>query len=174
MWIGEQIDEYGIGNGISLIIMANIMSRFPAAIWELYRAVRVHPEPESEDQIGILLTGFLLVLFVAVVFCIIYITQGQRRIPFQQAKQMRGQRVYGGMKHYLPIQVNAANVIPIIFAQSLLMFPMYGAQALADATMPGGTLGKRLSARHLESGAGLTRRRPRAASRSSTPSSTSR
>ncbi|MGD1001998.1 MAG: preprotein translocase subunit SecY [Candidatus Brocadiia bacterium] len=137
MWIGEQIDEYGIGNGISLIIMANIMSRLPAAITELESQFQFTLNP-AEGQIGILKVGFLLVLFVAVVFCIIYITQGQRRIPFQQAKQVRGQRVYGGMKHYLPIQVNAANVIPIIFAQSLLMFPMYGAQALMGATGPGG------------------------------------
>jgi preprotein translocase subunit SecY len=137
MWIGEQIDEYGIGNGVSLIIMANIMSRFPSAIWSLYKQFQFTLNP-APDQVGILRVGFLLVLFVAVVFCIIYITQGQRRIPFQQAKQVRGQRVYGGMKHYLPIQVNAANVIPIIFAQSLLMFPMYGAQALVNATGPGG------------------------------------
>jgi preprotein translocase subunit SecY len=137
MWIGEQIDEYGIGNGISLIIMANIMSRLPAAITELYSQFQFTLNP-AEDQVGILKVVFLLVLFVAVVFCIIYITQGQRRIPFQQAKQVRGQRVYGGMKHYLPIQVNAANVIPIIFAQSLLMFPMFGAQYLVGRTQSEG------------------------------------
>jgi preprotein translocase subunit SecY len=137
MWIGEQIDEYGIGNGISLIIMANIMSRLPAAITELQSQFQFRLSA-SEDQIGIIKVVFLLILFVAVVFCIIYITQGQRRIPFQQAKQVRGQRVYGGMKHYLPIQVNAANVIPIIFAQSLLMFPMYGAQWLMVATQANG------------------------------------
>ncbi len=138
MWIGEQIDEYGIGNGVSLIIMANIMSRLPAAITELQTQFEFQLTPADESRIGIIKTVFLFVLFVAVVFCIIYITQGQRRIPFQQAKQVRGQRVYGGMKHYLPIQVNAANVIPIIFAQSLLMFPLYGAQALMGATQPGG------------------------------------
>ena len=137
MWIGEQIDEYGIGNGISLIIMANIMSRFPSAIWELWKRFEFTLNP-SPDHVGILLTGFLLLLFVAVVFCIIFITQGQRRVPFQQASQVRGQRVSRGVKTYLPIQVNAANVIPIIFAQSLLMFPMYGAEALKNATMPGG------------------------------------
>ena len=137
MWIGEQIDEYGIGNGVSLIIMANIMSRFPAAVDMLRQRFAFSLNP-TEDQIGILKVLFLLVSFVAVVFCIIYITQGQRRIPFQQAKQMRGRRVYGGLKHYLPIQVNAANVIPIIFAQSLLMFPAYGAMALESQTRPGG------------------------------------
>jgi preprotein translocase subunit SecY len=138
MWIGEQIDEYGIGNGISLIIMANIMSRFPSAIWSLVKQFDFNLTARTEDKVGILCVGFLAILFVAVVFCIIYITQGQRRVPFQQASQVRGLRVNRGMKHYLPIQVNAANVIPIIFAQSLLMFPMYGAQALENATAPGG------------------------------------
>ncbi len=158
MWIGEQIDEYGIGNGVSLIIMANIMSRLPAAITELHSQFQFTLNP-AEGQIGIIKVVFLLVLFVAVVFCIIYITQGQRRIPFQQAKQVRGQRVYGGMKHYLPIQVNAANVIPIIFAQSLLMFPMYGAQALMGATMPGGHWESSFFYGIAKAGDGLPRRR---------------
>jgi preprotein translocase subunit SecY len=159
MWIGEQIDEYGIGNGISLIIMANIMSRLPAAISELHSQFQFTLNP-AEGQIGIIKVVFLFVLFVAVVFCIIYITQGQRRIPFQQAKQVRGQRVYGGMKHYLPIQVNAANVIPIIFAQSLLMFPMYGAQWLMVATQANGgflyTLAKAVSDSLSGGGTGFT------------------
>jgi preprotein translocase subunit SecY len=137
MWIGEQIDEYGIGNGISLIIMANIMSRLPSAITALSDMFQLTLSP-TEGGIGIFGVSFLLLLFVVVVFCIIYITQGQRRIPFQQAKQVRGQRVYGGMKHYLPIQVNAANVIPIIFAQSLLQFPMFAAQYLQAKTQSGG------------------------------------
>ena len=137
MWIGEQIDEYGIGNGISLIIMANIMSRFPSALQVLYTKFAFTMNPAT-GQIGILKTAFLAVSFVAVIFGIICITQGQRRIPFQQAKQMRGRRIYGGMKHYLPLQVNAANVIPIIFAQSLLMFPAGGAKVLANQTRMGG------------------------------------
>jgi preprotein translocase subunit SecY len=137
MWIGEQIDEYGIGNGISLIIMANIVARLPAAVQMLYTNFRPTLNP-GEGEIGILKVAFLVAMFIAVVFGIIHITQGQRRIPFQQAKQMRGRRVYGGMKHYLPIQLNAANVIPIIFASSLLMFPVFGAQALEKATQPGG------------------------------------
>jgi preprotein translocase subunit SecY len=137
MWIGEQIDEYGIGNGVSLIIMANIMSRLPSAISNLHEQFQLTMSP-PEGKIGIFGVTFLLLLFVAVVFCIIYITQGQRRIPFQQAKQVRGQRVYGGMKHYLPIQVNAANVIPIIFAQSLLQFPMFAAQYLLVKTQSEG------------------------------------
>ena len=139
MWIGEQIDEYGIGNGISLIIMTNIVARLPAAVQMLWEKSAFTLNP-SADQIGILKVAFLLISFVFVVFAIIYITQGQRRIPFQQAKQMRGRRVYGGLKHYLPIQVNAANVIPIIFAQSLLMFPWGGAKVLETSTRPDGPM----------------------------------
>jgi preprotein translocase subunit SecY len=137
MWIGEQIDEYGIGNGISLIIMANIMSRLPSAISNLYDQFQLTMSP-TEGGIGIFGVTFLVLLFVAVVFCIIYITQGQRRIPFQQARQVRGQRMTMGMRHYLPIQVNAANVIPIIFAQSLLQFPMFAAQYLLVKTQSEG------------------------------------
>ena len=137
MWVGEQIDEYGIGNGISLIIMANIVSRFPEALTLFYKkfTLTLNPNP---GQIGILMGVFLVALFVAVIFAIVCITQGQRRIPFQQAKQMRGRRVYGGLKHYLPLQVNAAGVIPIIFASSLMMFPATGAKFLAVRTETGG------------------------------------
>ena len=134
MWIGEQIDQYGIGNGISLIIMVNIIASLPLAIRTLATQFVFEMLPAGTGKIGILKVLFLIVSFVAVVWAIIYITQGQRRIPFQQAKQMRGRRVYGGMKHYLPLQVNAAGVIPIIFAQSLLMFPVAGAQAIQSAT----------------------------------------
>ena len=133
MWVGEQIDEYGIGNGISLIIMANIVARFPFAVkrvWEDF-AFTLNP---PQGKFGIFALAFLVISFVAVVVGIIFITQGQRRVPFQQAKQTRGRRVYGGLRHYLPLQVNAANVIPIIFAQSLLMFPTGAATFLASKT----------------------------------------
>ena len=133
MWVGEQIDEYGIGNGISLIIMANIVSRLPSAVMMLYNNFSLSMNP-APGEIGLMKMAFLILAFVGVVWGIILITQGQRRIPFQQAKQMRGRRVYGGLKHYLPLQVNAANVIPIIFAQSLLMFPSAGAKVLQSKT----------------------------------------
>ncbi len=123
MWIGEQIDEFGIGNGISLIIMINIISRMPTAIRYLYDKFEFTLEPDASRPLGIQHMALLVALFIFVNVAIILITQGQRRIPFQQAKQMRGRRVYGGVKHYLPLQVNSAGVIPIIFAQSLLMFP---------------------------------------------------
>jgi len=137
MWVGEQIDEYGIGNGVSLIIMANILSRFPIAVRHVAVSFRFTMSPASEDEIGILTLAFLIASFIAVIVGIVMITQGQRRIPFQQAKQMRGRRIYGGLKHYLPLQVNAANVIPIIFAQSLLIFPTGAANVLASQTEPG-------------------------------------
>ncbi len=122
MWIGEQIDEYGIGSGISLIIMVGIIARIPSVV--SYVAENFTPSLDaSRGQIGIPKLVLMLVMFIGVIVAIIFITQGQRRIPFQQAKQTRGRRVYGGMRHYLPIQVNAAGVIPIIFAQALLMFP---------------------------------------------------
>jgi len=123
MWLGEQIDEYGIGNGISLIIMAGIVARMPQAIiMVVQQAERMGGAGGSSamDPSKIL---FLIVAFVAVVAGSILITQGQRRIPIQQAKQTRGRRVYGGQRQYLPLRVNHGGVMPIIFASSLLIFP---------------------------------------------------
>ncbi len=122
MWLGEQIDEYGIGNGISLIIMAGIVSRMPWAVQSLIEKVdlRVGAAPGSIGPAKIL---FLMAAFVFVVAGAILITQGQRRIPIQQAKQMRGRRIYGGGRHYLPLRVNHGGVMPIIFASSFMMFP---------------------------------------------------
>ena len=122
MWLGEQIDEYGIGNGISLIIMAGIVSRMPWAIWTLRQNVdlKLGAAPGTVGPAKIL---FLIAAFVFVVAGAILITQGQRRIPIQQAKQMRGRRMYGGQRHYLPLRVNHGGVMPIIFAPSFMMFP---------------------------------------------------
>jgi preprotein translocase subunit SecY len=122
MWLGEQIDEYGIGNGISLIIMAGIVSRMPWAIWSLQQNVdlKLGAAPGTVGPAKIL---FLIAAFVFVVAGAILITQGQRRIPIQQAKKMRGRRMYGGQRHYLPLRVNHGGVMPIIFASSFMMFP---------------------------------------------------
>jgi len=122
MWLGEQIDEYGIGNGISLIIMAGIVSRMPWAIWRLSQDVdlSIGAGPGSVGPTKIL---FLIAAFIFVVAGAILITQGQRRIPIQQAKQMRGRRMYGGQRHYLPLRVNHGGVMPIIFASSFMIFP---------------------------------------------------
>jgi preprotein translocase subunit SecY len=125
MWLGEQIDEYGIGNGISLLIMAGILARMPAAGWQLLG-------PMLEDgiqlgstrgKVGVESIIVLAFLFVGVVAGVVFITQGQRRIPTQSAKHVRGRRVYGGTRQYLPLRVNQAGVMPIIFASSLLLFP---------------------------------------------------
>ncbi len=121
MWLGEQIDEYGIGNGISLIIMAGIVSRMPWAVGELLGNIDlVGASPGSVGPAKLL---FLIAAFVFVVAGAILITQGQRRIPIQQAKQMRGRRMYGGQRHYLPLRVNHGGVMPIIFASAFMMFP---------------------------------------------------
>jgi len=122
MWLGEQIDEYGIGNGISLIIMAGILSRMPWAIGMLLENVDLSITAPT-GTIGPARLLFLMGAFVFVVAGAILITQGQRRIPIQQAKQMRGRRVYGGQRHYLPLRVNHGGVMPIIFASAFMMFP---------------------------------------------------
>jgi preprotein translocase subunit SecY len=122
MWLGEQIDEYGIGNGISLLIMAGIVVRLPAAIQEL-AGKATFSLTASAGGIGLEKILFLVASFVFVVAGAILITQGQRRIPIQQAKQTRGRRTYGGQRHYMPLRVNHGGVMPIIFASSLMIFP---------------------------------------------------
>jgi preprotein translocase subunit SecY len=123
MWLGEQIDEYGLGNGISLIILAGIVARMPAAVGMLFQQSKIG---EGSD-FGIT-PGKILVLcffFVFIVAGSILITQAQRRIPIQQAKHTRGRRVYGGSRQYLPLRVNHGGVMPIIFANSLMLFPSF-------------------------------------------------
>jgi preprotein translocase subunit SecY len=122
MWLGEQIDEYGIGNGISLLIMASILAQMPRALLEL----RQNMTTELSGSAGVIGPDKLIVLaalFVSVVFGVVFITLGQRRIQTQSAKHVRGRRVYGGTKQYLPLRINQAGVMPIIFASSLLMLP---------------------------------------------------
>lgn len=121
MWLGEQIDEYGIGNGVSLIIMAGIMARMPHAV--IWVGQNASMEVGGDAQMGPAKIVFLIAAFVGVVAGSILITQGQRRIPIQQAKQTRGRRVWGGQRHYLPLRVNHGGVMPIIFASSLMIFP---------------------------------------------------
>lgn len=121
MWLGEQIDEYGIGNGISLLIMAGILAQMPYAGYQLYqKATLTLGDTGGLDPPKLLM---LAAMFIAVVVGTVYITLGQRRITMQSAKHQRGRRVSGGGKSYLPLKVNQAGVMPIIFASSLLMFP---------------------------------------------------
>ena len=123
MWLGEQIDEYGIGNGISLLIMAGILAQMPGAAVELIKNSKLQLTGFGSGEIGVEALVVLACLFVAVVFGVVFITLGQRRIPTQSAKHVRGRRVYGGTRQYLPLRINQAGVMPIIFASSLLMFP---------------------------------------------------
>ncbi len=134
MWLGEQIDEYGIGNGVSLIITAGIISRIPHAIALVAQNASLSVAGTQPNQMGPTKIAFLILAFVFVVAGSILITQGQRRIPIQQAKQMRGRRVYGGQYHYLPLRVNHGGVMPIIFASSLLLFPTLIFQWLGTLT----------------------------------------
>ncbi len=122
MWLGEQIDEYGIGNGISLLIMAGILARLPWAVSMVWQNADFSVGA-AEGKLGPAKILFLIGAFIFVVAGAILITQGQRRIPIQQAKQMRGRRMYGGQRHYLPLRVNHGGVMPIIFASSFMMLP---------------------------------------------------
>jgi preprotein translocase subunit SecY len=126
MWLGEQIDEYGIGNGISLLIMAGILARMPYAGYKLIEPMIKEGHAELGSQMGPEKILVLILLFIGVVAGVVFISQGQRRIPTQSAKHVRGRRVFGGgQRQYLPLRVNQAGVMPIIFASSLLLFPMF-------------------------------------------------
>ena len=132
MWLGEQIDEFGIGNGISLLIMAGILAAMPSALVELGSDTSWELGGGG-GKMGIETLLVLAALFVGVVAGVVFMTQGQRRIPTQSAKHVRGRRVYGGTRQYLPLRVNQAGVMPIIFASSLLLFPQMLFQWLASA-----------------------------------------
>jgi preprotein translocase subunit SecY len=116
MWLGEQITERGVGNGISLIIFAGIVCRLPAASVNTARLL-------STGEMGIFAVLILVVLMVAVVGFIIFVEQGQRRIPVQYAKRVVGRKMYGGQSTHLPLKINTSGVIPPIFASSIIMFP---------------------------------------------------
>lgn len=114
MWLGEQISEFGIGNGSSIIIMAGIIARMPIAAHQLWAEREVH---------GFSTVFILAALYVGIIVAIVYTTQAQRRIAIQHARHTRGRRVYGGQRHYLPLRVNQAGVMPVIFASSLMVLP---------------------------------------------------
>jgi preprotein translocase subunit SecY len=121
MWLGEQITERGIGNGISLIIFAGIVARLPSAITSTYQFI-------SEGELGILIVLLVLAIVVATVGVVIFMERGQRRIPVQYAKRVVGRKMYGGQSSHLPLKINTAGVIPPIFASSILIFPATIAQ----------------------------------------------
>ncbi|MDP8265524.1 MAG: preprotein translocase subunit SecY [Candidatus Aceula meridiana] len=121
MWLGEQIQERGIGQGISLIIAAGILSRAPNAIQTLI--VLLSPKTASMRQIQPLTLVIMVFFLIGVILSITMITQGQRRIPVQYARRIVGRKVYGGQSTYIPLKVDTAGIIAIIFAQSILLFP---------------------------------------------------
>jgi preprotein translocase subunit SecY len=123
MWLGEQISERGIGNGISLIIFAGIVVNLPSASWGLVQDVRTG----ERNLFAILL---LVVFMIAVVAFVVFMERAQRRIPVQYAKRVVGRKVYGGSNTYLPLRVNTAGVIPVIFASSILVLPQTLAQMI--------------------------------------------
>jgi preprotein translocase subunit SecY len=133
MWLGEQIDRYGIGNGVSMIIMAGILTGIPRALQNIVNNFR----PGDPEALGVPAVAMLAMGFVLVVAGSVLLTVAQRRIPVQQAKHTRGRRVYGGEKSYLPLRVNHSGVMPIIFASSLMIFPSVIFRALADSARTG-------------------------------------
>jgi len=116
MWLGEQMTEKGIGNGISLIITIGIIARFPNAVLDEYQLV-------SSGTRGFISELVIIALMIAIIASIVYVTEGTRRIPVQYAKRVVGRKVYGGVTQYIPIRVNTAGVMPIIFAQSIMFVP---------------------------------------------------
>ena len=116
MWLGEQITDKGIGNGISLIIFIGIINRFPFAILDEVRLI-------SAGQRSIIIEFIILFFMVLIIAGVVLVTQGTRRIPVQYAKRVVGRKVYGGVTQYIPLRVNTAGVMPIIFAQSIMFIP---------------------------------------------------
>lgn len=121
MWIGEQINEFGIGNGISLIIFVGIISRAPQAAKAIYETAQL--KGDGSIILVILFIVAVLAVFIAVLVGVIWVQQAERRIPVQYAKKVIGRKLYGGQSTYLPIKVNQSGVIPIIFAMSLISLP---------------------------------------------------
>jgi preprotein translocase subunit SecY len=117
MWIGEQITKRGIGNGISLLIFAGIVARLPQAVWELVGRVR-------NGDLNLVFVIVVCIMFVAVVALVVFEQQGQRKIPVNYAKRVVGRRMYGAQNTYIPFKINPSGVIPVIFASSILTFPL--------------------------------------------------
>ncbi len=118
MWLGEQISLYGIGNGASMIIFAGIVARFPSYVIKTVRDIDL-------GRLGIMTALFILVFFLLMIACIIFLEKGERKIPVQYARRMVGNRMYAGQSSYIPFKINAVGVMPVIFAGSMLQIPMY-------------------------------------------------
>ncbi len=141
MWLGEQITERGIGNGISLLIFAGIVANMPSAFYNTYNLVKT-------GELSLLLVIVLLIFMVLVIAFILFIELGHRRIPIQYPKRVVGRRVYGGQSTHLPLKINTSGVIPPIFASSLIIFPatvvnfidLPWMRTIADSLHPGGLI----------------------------------
>jgi len=143
MWMGEQITKRGVGNGISLLIFAGIVARLPQAVWELIDMMR-------KGNLNPVFVIIVLVMFVAVIALVVFEQQGQRKIPVNYAKRVVGRKMFGAQNTYIPFKINPSGVIPVIFASSILTFPLQIAQtvggnvawlaAVANALSPRGFL----------------------------------
>jgi preprotein translocase subunit SecY len=133
MWLGEQITEHGIGNGISLIIFAGIIARYPQGFYQMFQMVRA-------GAMDIFVAVMVLVVMVGVTAAVVFVTEGLRKIPVQYAKRIVGRKVYGGQSTHIPLKVNTAGVIPIIFAQAILMFPRTIATFFKDSDFMNGVV----------------------------------
>ena len=129
MWLGEQITERGIGNGISLIIFSGIVARFPIAVMNSFRLM-------GTGELTPFFMALIVALMIVVVGIIVFVERGQRRIPVQYAKRVVGRKMYGGQTTHLPLKVNTAGVIPPIFASSIIMFPATIANFLSVEEYP--------------------------------------
>ena len=123
MWIGEQITKRGVGNGISLLIYAGIVARLPQAIWELLDMMR-------KGNLNPVFVIIVFLMFIAVIALVVFEQQGQRKIPVNYAKRVVGRRMYGAQNTYIPFKINPSGVIPVIFASSILTFPLQIAQTV--------------------------------------------
>ncbi len=128
MWQGEQISEHGVGNGMSLIIFTSIVARMPNALWTMLQLFRA-------GDLDIFKIGLLVALMVVVIAGVILVTTGQRRVPVQYPRQVKGRKMTAGGRNYLPLRVNQAGVIPIIFASSIMMLPGMVGGALKSETV---------------------------------------
>jgi len=126
MWIGEQITKRGIGNGISLLIFAGIVARLPKAVWELVQKVQ-------NKELNPVFVIVVLVMFAAVVALVVFEQQGQRKIPVHYAKRVVGRKMYGAQNTYIPFKINPSGVIPVIFASSILTFPLQIATSIGSS-----------------------------------------
>jgi len=138
MWIGEQITKRGVGNGISLLIFAGIVARLPQAVWELIDMMR-------RGNLNPVFVIIVLVMFIAVIALVVFEQQGQRKIPVNYAKRVVGRKMFGAQNTYIPFKINPSGVIPVIFASSILTFPLQIAQTVGGNVPWLGSLANALS-----------------------------